>query len=89
MTGQKQSNRAAEQHHDAPHGVVRHSVAGPSQRAGRGLQFLPAPLRVERISGSRALSLFLVELGALIMLASTMVPLAMRRPCAYRYSPTA
>src|SRR5512133_1671960 len=46
------------------------------------------PLRVWCISGSRALSAFLVELGALMMVASTMVPVLTLKPRSCNSCPT-
>lgn len=44
------------------------------------------PFFVWCISGSRALPSFLVELGAAMMVASTMVPARIRRPCSARWA---
>lgn len=46
------------------------------------------PFLVECISGSRVFVRFLVELGALMIVASTIVPPCMRRPARFRRSLT-
>jgi hypothetical protein len=66
---------------------IKHDIADMLRQRVYGLA-LGWPFLLWRISGSRALSAFLVELGAPMMVASTMVPVLILKPRACNCLPT-